>query len=970
MQVVLVADADDTRREALAEALRTAGNAVAAIGHPDALPAHLRPDVLVVSERMQLVTRRALLGRLGAVTEVVDTGDTAAVLAQVGRASRALVTLSAVTVDLLTRGVLRDGASRKLTEREAALLAWFVSRAGEVVTRSELLVHVWGYRPDMVTRTVDITVGRLRDKIEADPRKPEHLLTVRGEGYRFVLPEVAPPPVEALLGRGPALAELRDELASGRVVTIVGPGGVGKTTLARVLADAEPRSTWVSLESSREGEVATTVARAVDLADPAALSDVLRYRDGGLLVLDNVEHVARETAELVQTLLAEVPGLRILATGRVRLRTRLERVFALEPLGPDDAATLLRTRAAERAPGWGDEDAAVHAIVARLDGLPLALELAAARARLLEPAALARRLEASPGWLHAPEVRDETLLQTVAWSWDLLEPATQHALAMLSVFRGPFSTDAAEAVLGPGALLQLDALLDHALLHSRDGLLRPYVGVAAFARRQLADPDAAAEAHLSWAARFATNADARVYGPEGWQALEALVRHRPDLLAALEHAVARQDPRAGALARGLLHDWEIRSAPAHEVALVARAPRVPGVQVALAWARLHQGRVDEAAAVVADGAPRPWLDFARGLVAERQTDLDAAEAAFRRCLDGPGPVGLRAPLELSTVARRRRDLSAAMAWLEEAQRRAERLGSEPFVVTVRGVMANLAQAQARYALSLTHLRAVLAVHRQRGHEATVGIFTGMVGIALYKSGRAEEALEPLADCLARCRRWGNAMLEGMTRSHRCRALLHLARFDAALDDALEAAHLARASGGSLNEVVALRNAAWCWLELGEWTEAEATLDQVDALVATHGLHGRRAELSALRGWLALHAGTDLPDLGDSPAERVVRGVAERRWELVASAVADTPEQRDTSDLGERSTWLALLRRLAGEDPSEALAVAERALAPGWRPEATALLATVRSGLAGTPTAGRWASSRLAAALCNSERFRL
>jgi predicted ATPase/transcriptional regulator with XRE-family HTH domain len=305
-------------------------------------------------------------------------------------------------------------------------------------------------------------------------------------------PETLPPalPDPTLIGRAAALAEATARLrgAAGRLLTIVGPGGVGKTRLALALAGAMTHeyadgATVVLLADLRDlTGVAAQVGRALGLPDRAldpvaALRVHLRERQI-LLILDNYEHLL-PTAPLVADLLAAAPGLVVLATSRAPLRLRREEVYDLPPLAcPDPAhppapealadygATALfvsRARAAypDLAPTAADA-ATIAAICARLDGLPLALELAAARLNVLTPTGLLERLATrlpllTRGARDLPE-RQRTLRAALDWSHDLLNAGEQALFRRLATFTGGATLVAIEAICAPPAPLEIELL--------------------------------------------------------------------------------------------------------------------------------------------------------------------------------------------------------------------------------------------------------------------------------------------------------------------------------------------------------------------------------------------------------------------------------------------------------------------------------------------------------------------------------
>jgi predicted ATPase len=285
-----------------------------------------------------------------------------------------------------------------------------------------------------------------------------------------------PAELSSLVGRDLEIAAVRERLLGGRVVTLTGPGGCGKTRLAlRVAALAaggfEDGAWLVELASLADAVlVSASVAEALgvperDAADPMA--GVVRALAGRevLIVLDNCEHVLGTAGKVVVMLAGQCPRVRILATSRERLDVPGELVFPVPPLGlPEDgsvravaaseAGSLFMTRARAASPGFAltaDSAAAVAELCAQLDGMPLAIELAAARCPALGPAQLAARLEGHPGLLSggaARPGRHRSLEALVSWSYDLLGEAERRLLARLSVLRGGFDLEVAERVAG------------------------------------------------------------------------------------------------------------------------------------------------------------------------------------------------------------------------------------------------------------------------------------------------------------------------------------------------------------------------------------------------------------------------------------------------------------------------------------------------------------------------------------------
>jgi predicted ATPase/class 3 adenylate cyclase len=285
--------------------------------------------------------------------------------------------------------------------------------------------------------------------------------------HRTNLPVAAWP----LLGREWELAEIHGLVAGGvRLLTLTGSGGSGKTRLALQAAaelsdEFRDGTFFVALAPLRETQAArSAVAESVGLQADDDVAGWLASRRV-LLVLDNLEHLEGVAAVVAELCVGEVV---VLATSRAPLHLSFERELPVEPLLDDAAAELFVSRAA----AGGRQiavDETVTAVCRRLDNLPLAIELAAARVKLLSPAALLQRLaEALPllgnGAIDLPE-RQRTLRSTIEWSYDLLDSDAQAAFRRLSVFRGSFRLDAAEAITG-AELDQLAALLDHSLLRA------------------------------------------------------------------------------------------------------------------------------------------------------------------------------------------------------------------------------------------------------------------------------------------------------------------------------------------------------------------------------------------------------------------------------------------------------------------------------------------------------------------------
>ncbi|MBK3525203.1 MULTISPECIES: BTAD domain-containing putative transcriptional regulator [Streptomyces] len=449
---------------------------------------------------------------------------------------------------------------------------------------------------------------------DAAPRQPE---------APAAPPEPAAPPAPApsnlpasltpLIGRRDALDRVTGLLGAARLVTLTGPGGVGKTRLAVAAADALltdasglPDGAWfVEFSGVRGGAVADlaqVVAASLGISDhaPSAvpvsgtgtrspahhLAAVLRDRRT-LLVLDNCEHVVDAAADLTALLLRTAPGLRVLATSQEPLGLPGEEVFLVEPLPTDDAVRLFTQRAAAAAPGFSlapdacddAERAAVTEICRRLDGIPLALELAATRVRALGVRELAARLGdrfqlLTSGRRGAPE-RQQTLRAVIDWSWELLSAPERIVLRRLAAFSDGCDLKAAEAVCAGDGVASAEVpdlvtrLVDRSLVVVVAGPTGPRYrlleSVAAYATErlhELEDLAAVRDRHLRHYLALAERAEPELRGPGQRSWLARLDAESGNLRSALDEAVRRAaagDPaQAARLATALAWWWLLR----------------------------------------------------------------------------------------------------------------------------------------------------------------------------------------------------------------------------------------------------------------------------------------------------------------------------------------------------------------------------------------------------------------------------
>ncbi len=514
-----------------------------------------------------------------------------------------------------------------------------------------------------------------------------------------------PAPVTTLFGREVAVDAVARALGESRLVTLTGAGGCGKTRLAlavarALLADARAHVWWVDLAALADPAlVAGTVAAVLGLREQtvAAVVAALRERDV-LLVLDNCEHLLAACVPLVGALLAACPAVRVLATSRAALRAAGEAIWRVpslpvpadEPRGVAALAALeanpavqlfaARARLARQDFALTPENArAVATICRRLDGLPLALELAAARVALLALPQLAARLDDALGLLgDGPPTalpRHRTLRATLDWSYHLLAPAGRAFLARLALFVGGFTLAAAEAIcgLGDGTLDALAGLVERSLVQVeastgtdealRFRLLEP---VRQYAAERLRDTGTAADdrrAHAAYYLRLAEGAEPEFY------------RARQDYWVAL---LARDHDNVRAALRWLRDtaDWEpfTRLVVAFHRFWYMRAYYAEGRDWVAAALRVGEAAPADAALA----ALRPHVLYCAGTLAWPTGAVAEAEDAFRRALDLATARGLpglaaRARMGLGILCVFRGDYAAGQPYFAAGLTEARRL---------------------------------------------------------------------------------------------------------------------------------------------------------------------------------------------------------------------------------------------------------------------------------------------------------
>jgi predicted ATPase len=693
-------------------------------------------------------------------------------------------------------------------------------------------------------------------------------------------PHNLPPEPDAFFGREGALAALSAALEAPGVVTLLGGGGVGKTRLGRRLAwrqlGAFPGGVWFcDLSDARSlegllGGVARALGIPLTVGDPLdQLGYALYARGRCLVVLDNLEQIPDAAREALARWRQRAPEARFLATSRARLEAAGERVFPVEPLAAvEEGVPLFEDRYRKVRPGFvldSESRPRVEAIVRSLEGLPLAIELAAARGLSLEALSdqLRDRLSAL-SVLGDEERRRSTLRGTIDWSWGLLEGWEQSALAQLSAFAGGFSLESAEAALAledfedpPWPEDVIQALVDKSLLRTwevsglgeRADIEEPWFGMFVSIREYAADklrapgafpgsgPDAERAAWERHGEHFAALGDDEALdaleGPGGWAAQLRLRQERDNLVAAAERAIARGAPSVAARAAAAAAVVFEQLGPLDAGLALARAARqLPGLGPAEA-ARLL---LAESGLLVTMGRMRecsPLVEEARAL---------AVEAARP-------DLALRARYAAATLLGRQGDFAGANEALASVRLEAAAMGLhavERMACNGLGIgCMQLGQLETAEAV----LQEGLALNAAHGHRLTASRLLISLGFlyadALNKVNEAEpyilQAMESLREADA-------TVQLAMCFEHLARVRRYQGRLDDAMAELERGLALARAMGSRDAAATALGNMSHIYFDKGEPAGAVAVLEEALRL---HEEIGSQNFVAIFRGLRAL-----------------------------------------------------------------------------------------------------------------------
>lgn len=670
---------------------------------------------------------------------------------------------------------------------------------------------------------------------------------------RAALPQLRDP----FVGRRVERATLTQWLDGPGLVTITGPGGVGKTRLAIMVAGTLDHPVqFVDLTECRTAgdivrEVASAIGVPLDTRAPGArLTSALAGRGRLTLMLDNFEQVAAHAPETVGAWLAACPTLTVLVTSREILRLRGEQALPLPPLGlpgegHDEAMELFEDRARRHDPSFTLDERTrpvVAHLVTLLDGLPLAIELAASRCRSLSPEGLVERIGDRFRLLVSRErgavaPRHRTLEATLDWSWELLGPAEQQALAQLSVFEAGFTLQAAEAVvLVPGEWVEdlLAELVDKSLVRTwrldegeaRMGLL---VSVQAYASARLDERDERDEVELRHARWYAGDADEEgfmVHG--GFERRRAGERELDNLRAALRRTM---------------------SSGAHELAVQAAL-----LILALARSRAEKAPLLEPLEQLAEGSLLAALLYGRVLASEERT-AEALEVLHQVADEAPAtsPLRMKALRHIAHVQHDTAHPERALGPCDAALALARSHGARAWEADLVALRSSI-RANAGIGGGEAELRDAIALAQEVGDRSQEAMLWNNLGVHYSRGPQHDVARRHYLRALA--------LWEGVgTRRDRAWVLQNLAALafqegdpEAAAPQLEEAIRLFRLVGDRRTEGRRQKLLSRIWMSRGHLDRAHAALDEGESVLRSIGddiglalLHVGRAEVCHAQG---------------------------------------------------------------------------------------------------------------------------
>jgi len=788
----------------------------------------------------------------------------------------------------------------------------------------ELLVDELGVDPGPGLRALEDQILQQSQALDPAGGRPEVLAGPVGN-----IPALS----SSLVGREAEVSAVDDLLRDRRLVTVVGPAGVGKTRLAIEVARglAAPGGVWlVRLDGvDASASVPRTVAETLRLAGGEQMLVERFSGSEAVLVLDNCEHVVDGVAELASSLLDATTGLRVLATSQVRLDLDGETIYQLEPLPIADSMALFADRAAEiRRRFVLDEETAtsVEEVCLSLDGLPLAIELAAARVRSLSVQEIARRLDDRFALLRDPTSRRperrRALAAAIGWSYELLFPDEQRGLWALSCFAGGAPLDAAEhvlAALGVPAASVVDVvgrLADRSLVSVEvtaegAGRYRLLDSIRDFALDQLRDSglaDDARAAHAAWLAEAADRCDATVRGRAQPDCLAVIRAERANIDTALSWS-ADHGPMLGVrIATGFGWAWvvhgdgvagatRVRSALQAAGSLTTPRERATGLLLA-GWLETSAGNLEQA---------ETDLDEALGFATQRGDDRLLADArrhlAFLRIQQGRPrdalelasasltvyrPLGLDWEVATSLVlaayaSSMLGDTTGATTAANEAVDLLTPIGDSWALVHADGLLGAIAQAVGHLDEAAGFLTRAAEASERLGFLGQAALHLKTLGRVEHRSGNTAAATETLKRAILAAGRSGDLRIAATARVNLARLLRAAGQPDAALVLLEQTDRWYRTSGGGDGALLTR-----CLLAaLSSATGSARAADQLDSILA-EAVSARDAEAQVLAMDALARLAADQGDL--DAARRLLRSADD-----LSSAIQHVLDDQDRTD---------------------------------------------------------------------------
>ncbi|MDQ6922955.1 MAG: tetratricopeptide repeat protein [Pseudomonadota bacterium] len=756
---------------------------------------------------------------------------------------------------------LRDGDYfGAVLNRAARIMS--AAHGGQVLLSAATAELLRGHLPEGVTLR-EMGEHRLKGLLN-----PERLLQVVASDLSADFPPLAsltghslPAERDVFVGRRESLAELSRRMDAGaRLVSVLGLGGTGKTRVVTRFGWSSlgdfPGGVWfcdLSEARSLDG-VLHAVAQGLDVPlgkdDPVIqLGHSIAGRGKCLVILDNFEQVTRHAEETLGQWLNRASAARFLVTTREVLGLPGEEILALAPLAPSDAADLFIRRAEAAKPGFqpsAEDQSAIDPLVKLLEGLPLAIELAAARVRVMPPRTLLLRmserfklLSSTGGRLD----RQATLRAVFDWSWDLLSLPEKAALAQLSVFEGGFKLESVEAVLdlsayenAPWPMDALQSLVQKSLVRQvTDDRFDLLVSVQEYAAE-----------HMCTAARYAGSGPAAL--------LAAEMRHGAHFAglnekAAVADGCAELDNLVVACRRAAARcdvDTAVRSLEGAWAGMGLRGPFQVGVELASLVRAIPE--IETAAAARVDYVAGRALEFS-GKVPEARVRFEASQAGAREV--GDRQCECRALVSLGVLDIQQGSLESARAHVEMALSIARELNDRSIQSDACNVLGNVESVLGRREQALAYYDAALALARDAENRHREGSALGNLGNEYAEMGIMDKARLHNEAALTVARVVGNRRLEGNMLCNL--GLLHQVqgRFDDALDQLEPALAAARDMGNAHLECIVLCNLGMSYDGLARFDEASDSFEA--ALAIARELGDRRREGQFLSYFGLLHA---------------------------------------------------------------------------------------------------------------------